>query len=164
MAVRCGISIFKFSSRLVVSRGLFLNLYISYQYVIISRELYRQLAWKESITSRKQIHASKPLLERRRPSQRAHLSPLSFSLPISNRKSGIRLPRKSHKNHRPKIFKSQIFRDFLPRISALFLSHSHVRGFLFQRPASSLQPPEPSRDTAIRILRNPHKTQLTTNF
>jgi hypothetical protein len=104
MAVRRVTSIFKFSSRLVLSRGLFLNLYISYQYVIISRELYRQLARKESITTRKQIRAPKPLLERRRPSQRAHLSPLSFSLPISNRKSGIRIPRKSHKNQGSKIF------------------------------------------------------------
>ena len=48
MAVRCGASIFKFSSRLVLSRGLFLNLPISYQCVIISRELYGQLARKES--------------------------------------------------------------------------------------------------------------------
>jgi len=37
MAVGFGISIFKFSSRLVLSRGLFLNLEISYQCVIIGR-------------------------------------------------------------------------------------------------------------------------------
>jgi len=65
MAVGFGTSIFKFSSRLVLSRGLFLNFYISYQCVIISRELYGQLARKESISTQKQICAPEPLLERR---------------------------------------------------------------------------------------------------
>ncbi len=68
MAVGCGASIFKFSSRLVLGRGLFLNLPISYQCVIISRELYGQLVRKEPVTSQRRICAAKLLLERRHPS------------------------------------------------------------------------------------------------
>jgi len=87
--------------------------------------------------------------------------PSSESRPLcSNRKSAIRIPHKPLKNHRPKIFQSQIFHDFSRRISAPCHPASHIYGFLFQHPASSLQLPEPNRDTAIRISPNYNKSRI----